>query len=42
MTESFIATVLEDNRVTIPKDTADVIKIKKGDKVRVIIEKVRR
>lgn len=41
MTESFIATVLEDNRVTIPKDTAEVIRIKKGSKVRIVIERVR-
>ena len=41
MTEIFLATVLEDNRITIPKDTADVVKIKKGSKVRITIERVR-
>ena len=41
MTETFIAVVLEDNRVTIPLATAEVIKIKKGSKVRIIIERVR-
>ena len=41
MTETFLATVLEDNRLTIPKDTAEVIKIKKGSKVRITIEMVR-
>lgn len=39
--ETFIAEVLEDNRITIPKLIAEQLKIGKGDRVRFVISKVR-
>lgn len=40
-TETFIAEVLEDNRITIPRLITEEIKVGKGNRVRVIIQKVR-
>jgi bifunctional DNA-binding transcriptional regulator/antitoxin component of YhaV-PrlF toxin-antitoxin module len=39
-TETFIVRVLEANRITIPQEYVEVLKLKKGDKVRVSVEKV--
>ena len=38
--ESFIATLQVKNRVAVPKEYIDVLKIKQGEKVRVVISKV--
>lgn len=40
--ESFIVKVLEANRITIPQEYIEVLKLKKGDKVRVSVERVKR
>ena len=42
MTESFIAEVQDLNRITIPKEIADLFKIKKGLKIKLIVERVYR
>jgi hypothetical protein len=41
MTETFIAKVVGENRISIPQLVIDTMKIEKGQKVRVTIEKVR-
>ena len=40
MEETFIAEVIADNRITIPKEYAEVLKLRKGQKVRITIKKV--
>jgi bifunctional DNA-binding transcriptional regulator/antitoxin component of YhaV-PrlF toxin-antitoxin module len=38
--ETFVKKVMGGNRVTIPYDTALVLNIRKGDMVKIIIEKI--
>jgi len=40
MSESFVATVIADGRITIPDDIRELLEIKEGDKIRAIIEKI--
>ena len=40
-TETFIVKMQEQNRIAIPKQYIEILKLKKDDKVRIIIEKVR-
>ena len=42
MVETFVAVMLEDNRFTMPKEIAEILKIhkKKGIKVKFSVEKV--
>ena len=39
--ESFIATLQVKNRVAVPKEYIDVLKVKQGEKLRVTIAKVK-
>jgi bifunctional DNA-binding transcriptional regulator/antitoxin component of YhaV-PrlF toxin-antitoxin module len=39
--ETFIVRVLEANRITIPMEYAEVLNLKKGQKVRITIEVVK-
>jgi bifunctional DNA-binding transcriptional regulator/antitoxin component of YhaV-PrlF toxin-antitoxin module len=39
--ETFIAEVLDDNRITIPRLIAEQLKVRKGNKVRIVIRRVR-
>jgi len=41
MPETFIAKIQAKNRVVIPILTAEVLKLKQGDKIRVTIEKIK-
>jgi bifunctional DNA-binding transcriptional regulator/antitoxin component of YhaV-PrlF toxin-antitoxin module len=38
MGESFIANVIKDNRVTIPKNVINHVKIEEGDRIKLIIQ----
>ena len=41
MPEQFIAELIESNRVTVPAEIVEVLKVKKGDKLRFTVEKVK-
>ncbi len=42
MNESFIATLLESNRVTVPQEIVELLKLKPGIKLKLVIERVYR
>ena len=42
MSESFIGTVQKQKRVAIKHEIYDLLKLKEGDRVRIIIEKIKR
>ena len=41
MGETFIVRVQEQNRLVIPKVIYDIMKLKRGDRIRISIEKVK-
>ena len=41
MTETFIVKMQAQNRIAVPIEYVEVMKLKEGDKVRVILEKVK-
>ena len=39
--ETFVVKLQRQNRIVIPQGNAEILKLKKGDKLRVSVEKVR-